>query len=121
MTSVMDQVEFWNGIAGDRWVLGQDKLDAMLRPFGEAALDAAPIRTGQAVLDVGCGCGDTSLAIAARERGRGASNVRFIEADASRDRGYRGRDWAVCKARGRRELFCGCVGRVGWVGFVPFR
>lgn len=38
----------------------------MLGPLGEAALAAANVAPGETVLDVGCGCGDTSIALATR-------------------------------------------------------
>jgi SAM-dependent methyltransferase len=99
-----DQISFWNGPAGARWVLEQTALDEMLRPFGDAAIDAARVRLGEAVVDVGCGCGDTSLALAtrvgshgrvvgldvsaqmltrAKERSAGFPNLSFVEGDAS--------------------------------------
>jgi hypothetical protein len=54
-----DQIAYWNGPAVERWVREQAILDEMLRPFGDAALDAARVTPDEAVVDVGCGCGDT--------------------------------------------------------------
>jgi SAM-dependent methyltransferase len=105
MTPTTDQEAFWNGASGDRWVRGQILLDALLRPYGQATREAARIAEGDAILDVGCGCGDTSIAIAdevgptgrvvgldlstpmlarARERSQGRTNITLIEGDASR-------------------------------------
>jgi SAM-dependent methyltransferase len=59
-----EQIEFWSGIAGDRWVAAQEMMDRTIRPLGDAALRAAALAPGLRVLDVGCGCGDTTLAAA---------------------------------------------------------
>jgi SAM-dependent methyltransferase len=61
-----DQVADWNGQSGERWVANQARLDAMLAVFGQAAIEAAAPATGERVLDVGCGAGASSLALAAR-------------------------------------------------------
>ncbi len=61
-----DQIEFWNGEAGDKWVRHQETQDIMLGPLGERSLSAARIAAGERVIDVGCGCGDTTLEIARR-------------------------------------------------------
>src|SRR3954466_13964021 len=60
------QVADWNGQSGERWVANQARLDAMLVVFGQAAIEAAAPATGECVLDVGCGSGASSLALAAR-------------------------------------------------------
>lgn len=65
-TTSSTQAEHWNGRGGDAWVRRQETLDQVVRPLGEVALAAAAVSPGDAVLDVGCGCGDTTLAVAAR-------------------------------------------------------
>jgi len=60
------QVADWNGPSGERWVANQARLDAMVAVFGQAAIEAAAPATGEQVLDVGCGAGASSLALAAR-------------------------------------------------------
>ncbi|MEX3815445.1 class I SAM-dependent methyltransferase [Paraburkholderia sp. BR13439] len=60
------QVADWNGQSGERWVANQARLDAMVAVFGQAAIEAAAPAAGERVLDVGCGAGASSLALAAR-------------------------------------------------------
>ncbi len=64
LASNSEQIEFWNGDAGKRWVTQQVRLDAMLGEISAAALKNANAKPGEHVLDVGCGCGDTSLKLA---------------------------------------------------------
>ena len=101
-----EQIAEWNGATGQQWVEKQREVDAIIVPFGEAALEAAAPQSGERVIDVGCGCGDTSIAIArivgergtvlgvdvsrpmlavARSQGEQARsrNLAFLEADAS--------------------------------------
>lgn len=100
-----EQISHWNESAGPVWVAYQERLDRQIRAHGELALGAADLGPGEAVLDIGCGCGDTSLEIAcrvgssgrvrgvdvsgpmlerARERAReaGLSHLDFLQADA---------------------------------------
>jgi len=60
------QVADWNGQSGEYWVANQARLDAMFAVFGQAAIEAAAPKRGERVLDVGCGAGASSLALAAR-------------------------------------------------------
>jgi SAM-dependent methyltransferase len=56
----------WTGASGDNWVLHQQRLDLMLQAFGDAAMAAAEIAPGEHILDIGCGAGATSFALAAK-------------------------------------------------------
>jgi SAM-dependent methyltransferase len=58
------QIDYWNGEAGQRWVAEQERLDAMMAQTTLALLDAADPQWGEAVLDIGCGCGTTAIAFA---------------------------------------------------------
>ena len=61
----MDQKQYWNGDAGAVWVEENAALDAMLAPLGAAAIAALGPRAGERILDIGCGAGATSRALAA--------------------------------------------------------
>jgi SAM-dependent methyltransferase len=60
------QVEYWNDRAAVTWTTFQERLDALFQPLTERALDAAAPAPGERVVDVGCGCGATVLALADR-------------------------------------------------------
>lgn len=99
------QIEYWNDQSGPKWVALQPVLDEQIAPLGHRAMDRAALRAGERVLDIGCGCGQTSLELGRRvgptgavtgvdissvmlERARafareqGVGNVSFEDADA---------------------------------------
>ena len=49
------QIEFWNGDVGAKWVDAQEKMDQMLNPLSDVAIDIAEPQFEERVMDVGCG------------------------------------------------------------------
>jgi SAM-dependent methyltransferase len=100
----VDQKTLWNGSAGRAWVHNQRLLDQLFAPFEALLAGDGVLGTATRVLDVGCGTGATTLAIARRLGAQGAcagidlsepmiavarnravqerTNVRFLAADA---------------------------------------
>ena len=101
------QIEFWNGETGRNWVTHDALMEAMLQPLGESVMDTLALQPGEHVLDIGCGCGRTSLSLADRvgaegsvtgvdisapmlavasqlaaERNAEQTSIQFLEADA---------------------------------------
>ncbi|WP_037577575.1 class I SAM-dependent methyltransferase [Phaeacidiphilus oryzae] len=98
------QAEAWNGYEGRHWADHQAQWDAINAEFNDPLLDAAGIRPGDQVLDIGCGNGAVSRLAArraapgrvlavdlsgpmlrrAREtaRAEGLENIDFVQADA---------------------------------------
>ncbi len=60
-TANVSQFEAWNGDSGQRWVAGADERDRILAPVADVLLAVAAPTPGTRVLDVGCGCGATTL------------------------------------------------------------
>ena len=101
-----DQIEYWNGRAGQNWAAQQDYTDQILGHITEAFLPFAAPKSGESVLDIGCGCGTTTftyaqcvgregsaagidisgpmLAVAQARAAASQADIPFIEADASR-------------------------------------
>lgn len=106
MTENQKEIEYWNGPAGLRWVRNQERMDDTLAPLDGPLIELARPVAPERVLDVGCGCGATTLALAdrapgievvgldisepmlarARERAAGRPGVSFVAADAAHAR-----------------------------------
>ena len=61
-----DQAAYWNGPGGQHWTDRQEMQDAVLAPVSAALIARAAIASGERIIDIGCGCGATTLALAAR-------------------------------------------------------
>lgn len=59
-----EQTTLWNSLAGRAWVEAQELLDQMFKPFEDLLVEAVSAGSGGRVLDVGCGTGSTTLAVA---------------------------------------------------------
>ena len=75
--SNQDQSDFWNGDAGQRWVIFSERLDSMLLPFANLIIEAANIGPEEHVLDIGCGGG--ALSLLASKLGRSVLGVDISE------------------------------------------
>lgn len=60
------QKAMWNGRAGASWVRHNSLLETLLGPPGHACMDSLRLIPGMRILDVGCGCGNQTLDLAAR-------------------------------------------------------
>ena len=56
--------EDWAGEMGARWLANLDRFEGMIAPIGAALLARAAYQPGERVLDLGCGGGATTMAIA---------------------------------------------------------
>ena len=84
----------WNGLSGRAWVEAQEVLDRIFKPFEDLLVEAVLAGgAGGRVLDVGCGTGGTTLAVA---RGLGAEG-RLTGIDISEQM------LAAARARAERE------------------
>ncbi len=66
------QVDYWNRAAGQRWTDRQEEQDLVLRPVSDLLIATADAKSGDRVIDIGCGCGDTTIDFAGRVTPGGA-------------------------------------------------
>jgi ubiquinone/menaquinone biosynthesis C-methylase UbiE len=59
-----DQIAYWNGPGGRHWADRQQTQDIVLAPVSEILIDRAKVKAGERIVDVGCGCGATTIALA---------------------------------------------------------
>jgi len=60
------QIDYWNSVGGAVWAKYNDLLDRQISPLGVEAMKALDLKPGENVLDIGCGCGQTTGDIANR-------------------------------------------------------
>jgi SAM-dependent methyltransferase len=61
-----DQIAYWNGPGGQHWTDRQQAQDILLAPISDILIERAKAKAGERIVDVGCGCGATSIAFAQR-------------------------------------------------------
>lgn len=61
-----DQIAYWNGPGGQHWTERQPVQDILLAPVSQILIDRAAPGAGERVIDIGCGCGSTSIEFAQR-------------------------------------------------------
>ena len=59
-----DQIAYWNGPGGQHWTDRQQAQDILLAPISDILIDRARAKVGERIIDVGCGCGATTIALA---------------------------------------------------------
>jgi SAM-dependent methyltransferase len=59
-----DQIAYWNGPGGQHWADRQQTQDIVLAPVADILIDCAKAKAGERVVDVGCGAGATTIALA---------------------------------------------------------
>jgi len=67
-----DQIDYWNASAGETWAALNERLDRTIEPLGRAAMEALAPAPGERLVDIGCGCGQTTLDLARRVGAKGA-------------------------------------------------
>lgn len=97
-----DQKAMWNGAMGERWLASHRQLDRLLQPYGDASVAGLGDVAAKAVIDIGCGTGGTTAAIAAVVGADGsvvgADISEQLVATATADHGSTGATFTVADA-----------------------
>jgi cyclopropane fatty-acyl-phospholipid synthase-like methyltransferase len=64
MSNNNEQRDFWTAKVGSIWVDQRSAMDALFAGVLAGTLERAQLQTGQRVLDIGCGAGTSTLAVA---------------------------------------------------------
>jgi len=72
-TPASSAADRWNGEQGRQWAATADQHDAFLAPVADVLLAAASPDVGETVVDIGCGCGATTLLAATHVGESGAA------------------------------------------------
>lgn len=88
-----EQNRLWNGPSGQAWVALQEQLDGLFEPFERRLAEEVVAASKRQVLDIGCGTGATTLAVARRL----GANGRAVGIDISEPM------LATARARAQRE------------------
>jgi SAM-dependent methyltransferase len=100
-----EEIIYWTEVGAPTWIRLQAALEREIAPLGQRAIEALAPRAGERFIDVGCGCGQATLALARAVGPTGSAlgadisapmltvarrhaaeenlaNVNFVEADA---------------------------------------
>jgi SAM-dependent methyltransferase len=97
----------WNGSDGEWWSREQERLDRALAPILDPLLEFAAPAPGSVVMDIGCGCGATTLELARRVGPEG----RVIAIDISEP--------MLARARQRLSAYANTTFRQGDAATLP--
>src|SRR6202166_4481860 len=59
-----DQIAYSHGPGGEHWADRKQTQDIVLAPVSGVLIDRAKAKAGERIVDVGCGCGATTIALA---------------------------------------------------------
>jgi SAM-dependent methyltransferase len=104
-----DQVALWNGLAARGWIEAREAIDRMFKPFEDLLVAAVPSGSRGPVLDVGCGTGATTLAVARTLEPNGRAigidiSAPMIAVARARAAGARAEEEGAERERGRAEF-----------------